>query len=73
MRKKASIRLKDDDFRDNWGAALERMTHMNKWVRSKKWFTPYWFLANDENWRKCLDGNYDDDDNAGGPIKMRTR
>jgi len=59
LREKATRRLKDDDFLQNWDAALVRMTRADPWVFEKAWFTLNWFLANDENWRKCYDGNYD--------------
>jgi hypothetical protein len=59
LREKATRRLKDDDFLKNWDAALVRMTRADPWVFEKAWFTLNWFLANDENWRKCYDGNYD--------------
>jgi hypothetical protein len=59
LREKAARRLKDDDFLKNWDAALVRMTRADPWVFEKAWFTLNWFLANDENWRKCYDGNYD--------------
>ena len=53
--------MKDDDFRKNWAAALVQMTHASAWaLKETDWFTLNWFLANDENWRKCADGNYDD-------------
>ena len=56
-----ATRMKDDDFRKNWDAALVQMTRASAWaLKETDWFTLNWFLANDENWRKCADGNYDD-------------
>ena len=60
LRSKTRARWKDPDFRDNWAGALERMTHATPWTLEQSWFTLNWFLVNDENWRKCADGNYDD-------------
>ena len=60
LRTKAATRMRDDDFRENWDAALVRMTHASAWaLKETKWFSLNWFLANDENWQKCLDGLYD--------------
>ena len=64
LRDKTLTRMKDPDFRDGWDAALVRMTHADPWVMDKTWFTLNWFLTNDENWRKCADGNYDVKRNA---------
>ena len=59
--------MRDVDFRENWDAALERMTRADPWVLDKAWFTLNWFLANDENWQKCRDGNYDAKAGGGHP------
>ena len=56
-----ATRMKDADFSKNWDAALVQMTHASAWaLKETDWFTLNWFLANDENWQKCRDGNYDD-------------
>ena len=60
LRAKTATRMKDGNFPGRWEAALVRMTNADSWVLEKSWFTLNWFLANDENWRKCADGNYDD-------------
>jgi len=73
LNKKLITRLKEREFRDGWPAAMKRASH-SAFCNESGWFTAQWFLKNDENWRKCADGNYDNpggDDS--GPIKMRTR
>ena len=57
--KKLTTRLKEAEFRDTWIAAMTRASK-STWCNEGGWFTLDWFLKNDDNWRKCLDGNYDD-------------
>jgi hypothetical protein len=59
LRSKTKTRVKDADFCEQWHAALVRASR-SSFCRDGTWFTLNWFLANDENWRKCADGNYDD-------------
>ena len=57
-------RWKEPDFRENWARALGRAAGSNylqeKTQTKAKWFCFQWFITNDSNWQKCLDGNYDD-------------
>ncbi len=53
-------------FRERWREALGRARD-SKFLADSRWFTAAWFLHNDGNWEKCLDGNYDDNDNGTGP------
>ena len=58
LRSKAATRWKDAEFRERWEKALARASR-SSFCRDGAWFTLNWFLANDENWRKAADGNYD--------------
>ena len=58
LRSKAATRWKDTEFRERWEKALVRASR-SSFCRDGAWFTLNWFLANDENWRKAADGNYD--------------
>ena len=55
---KFKTRIKEKYFYDNWLKALGRAAKSN-YLKDESWFTALWFLKNDENWEKCLDGNYD--------------
>jgi hypothetical protein len=55
---KAKTRMKSKDFVDQWESALERASRSSFLVK-ENWFDLGWFLANDENWYKCLSGKYD--------------
>ena len=57
--KHLNARIGDDEFLANWRAALLRASK-SKWLNDNGFFTLWWFIANDDNWQKCLDGNYDD-------------
>jgi len=59
LRKKLRTRLKVSEFRDNWHAAMERASR-STFCNDGNWCKVGWFLANDDNWRKALDGDYDD-------------
>jgi hypothetical protein len=60
MKKKAATRMKSAYFRDNWKKALEKAAR-STFIANKGFFHLGWFLHNDDNWEKCLNGNYDDD------------
>ena len=62
---KVQTRMKDDYFRDNWRAALERAAR-SAWLAGEGFFDLGWFLKNDDNWQKCLAGNYDNKGAVGG-------
>ena len=63
LRSKVKTRMKDDYFRDNWRAALERAAK-SSFLGESGFFDLGWFLKNDDNWQKCLNGNYDDKGNG---------
>lgn len=65
LRKKAITRMGNTYFAKNWRTALQRAAR-STFCRDGAWFTLGWFLANGENWEKCLDGNYDDKPKARG-------
>jgi len=60
-------RWKDKHFRENWYRALERGSK-STFLQGTGWqgFCVQWFLANETNWQKVLDGNYDDQGNKNG-------
>ena len=55
---KLKTRLKSAHFRDNWKAALLRASKSD-FLKNSSWFVADWFLKNDNNYEKCLNGNYD--------------
>ena len=57
LQAKLKTRMKDPYFRDNWRLALD-MVRDSRFCLEGGWFTLGWFLKNDDNWQKCLDGNY---------------
>jgi len=52
-------RMNDKYFIENWKDALDRASR-STFLNASGFFTFWWFITNDENWQKCLDGNYDD-------------
>ena len=66
LQRQARTRMKSKDFRDDWLFALTR-AQRSKFCNEGGWFDLYWFLKNDDNWRKCLAGNYDDKNNGKPP------
>jgi len=56
---KVKTRTKSAHFQENWRLALERAA-TSKFIRAGPWFDLAWFLKNDDNYEKCLNGNYDD-------------
>jgi len=60
LQTKTTARMKSKEFKEKWEPALER-AGKSTWIhREFPGFDLYWFLKNDDNWRKCLNGNYDD-------------
>jgi hypothetical protein len=55
IRDKINTRWKSDDFRDRWMDALERAARSST-LHSESWFDFRFFVRNDENYQKCLDG-----------------
>lgn len=78
---KVRTRIRSTHFRENWKTALERASRSHK-LHEAGWFDLGWFLKNDVNYEKCLNGNYDDwgnqqtrlpgDPAPSVPRKMRT-
>lgn len=62
---KFRTRANDSHFSDNWNGALCRASKSD-FCNSGGWFTASWFLKNDENYEKCLDGNYDNEPSKNG-------
>ena len=65
---KVKTRMKSSHFRDNWRPALERAAK-SSFLDSGGWFDLAWFLKNDDNYEKCLNGNYDDGPARASPGK----
>jgi len=71
LRKKLKIRLKESEFRENWRAAITRASK-STFCNKGSWCKVGWFLVNDDNWRKALDGDYDNTNtDLIGPLKIR--
>ena len=60
VKAKLSARLKDDYFVLNYEKALEKAS-TSEFVKGGGWFDALWFLHNEENWEKCLNGKYKND------------
>ncbi len=56
---KAKTRMKSSHFRDSWREALYKASGSSL-LNKSSWFTLGWFLKNDDNYEKCLNGNYVD-------------
>ena len=63
---KVKTRLGSEHFRDNWRDALKRAAR-GSFCHEGKFFDLAWFLYNDNNYEKCLNGNYDDTKARGRP------
>ena len=61
---KVRTRMKYAHFADSWLPALVRAGQSDLLHRSG-WFDLGWFLKNDNNYEKCLNGNYDNDSRIG--------
>lgn len=55
---KTKTRSKSKHFLDNWEKALNRASK-SPLCHESPWFNLDWFLKNDNNYEKCLNGNYD--------------
>ena len=58
LQDKTRVRMKKEHFKENWQPALIRASK-SKLCRDSSWFDLGWFLKNEENYEKCLNGNYD--------------
>jgi len=68
---KTRTRMASKHFRDNWGSALIRAS-TSKFLEAGSWFDLAWFLENDMNYEKCLNGNYDDKKGSNGNQRAPT-
>lgn len=59
LKGKVNTRMKSAHFEENWREALERASHSG-FLKTGSWFDLGWFLHNDSNYEKCLNGKYDD-------------
>ena len=58
LSKKFETRYKSGDFRENWKAALLKASQTPHLLKSG-WFQAEYFLRNDENYLKIIDGAFD--------------
>lgn len=58
LRGKVVTRMKDAHFREHWHDALIRASK-STFIDQSGWFDLDWFLKNDSNYEKCLNGKYD--------------
>ena len=65
---KTKTRINALHFQENWKGAMSR-AGQSQFLRNGSWFTLQWFLKNDDNYEKCLSGNYDDGQNYNGQLK----
>ncbi len=65
LRIKFNTRMKSADFKELHIKALERAAP-SVFLANGGWFDFGWFVKNDENWRKCYDGNYDNGQQTNG-------
>lgn len=68
---KVKTRMKSEHFYNNWEAAMLRATQ-SSFCNDGGWFDFGWFVANDQHYERCLNGNYDnrpDDDGDNGQHK----
>ena len=59
LNSKVKTRMKSIHFKVSWKNALTRAS-VSQFLQDSSWFTLGWFLKNDDNYEKCLNGNYDD-------------
>ena len=69
---RTKTRMKDAAFAEKWETALRRVGHSSLCHRSS-WFDIEFFLKNDVNWEKCLNGKYDDDKPKGRDGRPRPK
>lgn len=63
LQAKIAARWKDQDFRENWELALETASK-SETLNRESWFDFSFFVRNDTNYQKCLDGWMNWKDNA---------
>ena len=63
--KKAETRMKDAYFAANWEKALRRAARSDL-CHESGWFDMTFFLENELNWEKCLNGKYDNQKKSRG-------
>lgn len=68
---KVRTRWKSPHFRDNWRPALKRAAQ-SEFLHTGGWFDLGWFLKNDDNYEKCLNGNYDNKRGGNGKPRAPT-
>ena len=68
LQAKFKARMKSPHFRTNWEQALVVSTK-SEFLRNSSWFDLGWFLKNEENYEKCLDGKYTDSYSTASPNK----
>jgi len=57
---KIKTRMNESHFKDNWQKAMQRAARSNYLgLKDTTWFDLGWFLDNDTNYEKCLNGKYD--------------
>ncbi len=66
---KMKTRMKQAHFSENWEKALKRASESD-FLNSGSFFKAGWFLKNDDNYEKCLDGNYDNSTKANGRFQQ---
>ena len=59
LRLKVTTRIKSPAFLEKWHAAMERASK-STFCQGSGWFDFGWFVQNDTNYEKCLNGKYDD-------------
>ena len=64
-KRKARARLKSPQFAKSYRAAIDNLSAEDSWASSQRWCGIDWFIANDTNWRKALEGNYRGRDSPG--------
>ena len=72
LQAKLKTRLKDAYFCENYEVALMQASGSD-FINSSSWMQADWFLKNDENWEKCLDGKYDNNDKSKNTIQQATK
>lgn len=69
---KVKTRMKSQDFYDNWSGAMYRASKHSGLIKAS-WFDLAWFVNNDDNYEKVLNGKYDWMDKDAGensPIQL---
>ena len=57
LQSKTKARMKDEYFRDNWDGALHAASSSLA-LQAESWFQLEYFLRNEYNWTKCLNGEF---------------